>query len=98
MFGVKAVDILWDYDSDDEIEYNSEELDLPDEVEISYETVEAYMDDAGLSEDELRDYLEGNGKYSDAIEWFDEMVSDYVTDYTGFCHKGFELEMTEQFL
>ena len=55
---MKAVNIAWDVESQDDLE------NLPDEIEIPAE-------------------LEG-------YEYEDE-ISDYITDLTGFCHWGFDL-------
>lgn len=52
---MKAVNIKWDVDSDEDYEYLPSEIEIPDEI---------------TDEDE---------------------ISDYITDETGFCHKGFDL-------
>ena len=53
---MKAINIQWDVDDLEDLNYLPTGIDIPDG-----------MDD----EDE---------------------ISDYITDVTGFCHKGFELE------
>ena len=53
---MKAINIIWDVDYEEDID------DLPTEIEIP----EDIIDD----EDE---------------------ISDYISDVTGFCHKGFDL-------
>ena len=53
---MKAINIEWDTDTEEERE------DLPDVIEIP---------------DGMED---------------EEEISDYITDYTGFCHLGFALE------
>ena len=52
---MKAINIEWDVDTEEELE------DLPTEIEIP---------DGMTDEEEIR---------------------DYITDKTGFCHRGFEL-------
>ena len=55
---MKAINIIWDVESADELQ------NLPGEIEIPSELV--------------------NYEYEDEI-------SDYITDLTGFCHWGFDL-------
>lgn len=52
---MKAINILWDVDYEEDLE------DLPTEIEIP---------DGMTDEDD---------------------ISDYISDFTGFCHKGFRL-------
>lgn len=53
---MKAINIKWDVDTEEELE------DLPTEIEIS-----------------------------NNIDIEDDVISDYLSDVTGFCHYGFEL-------
>lgn len=53
---MKAVNIIWDVDSKDDLEFLPQEINIPDGM---------------TDEDE---------------------ISDYLSDTTGYCHKGFELE------
>lgn len=55
---MKAVNIEWNVDDEDDLATLPEEIIIPSELE---------------NED-------------------DEMISDYLSDATGFCHKGFSLE------
>ena len=52
---MKAINIIWDVNVEEELEF------LPTEIEIP-------------------DYSKN-----------DDEISDYISDYTGFCHYGFEL-------
>lgn len=52
---MKAINIIWDVDFEEDLENLPTEIDIPNE-----------MTD-------------------------EEEISDYITDETGFCHKGFEL-------
>lgn len=52
---MKAINIIWDVDYEEDLEFLPAEMDIPDYLE---------------NEDE---------------------ISDYISDETGFCHKGFEL-------
>ena len=54
---MKAINIEWDVDNKEDLDYLPKEIEIPEEIE----------DD----EDE---------------------ISDYITDETGFCHNGFDLE------
>lgn len=56
---MKAVNIKWDVDYDEELDYLPEEVELPEGMED------------------------------------EEEISDYLSDFTGFCHNGFELEESE---
>ncbi len=56
---MKAVNIKWDVDYDEELDYLPEEVELPEGMED------------------------------------EEEISDYLSDLTGFCHNGFELEESE---
>lgn len=56
---MKAVDILWDIDIDDD-DATLETIELPSEVEIP----------DNIDEDD---------------------IADYLSDLTGYCHKGFRL-------
>lgn len=59
---MKAINILWDVDVEEDIDF------LPDVVEIPDDVIQhAYGDDV------------------------EETISDYLTDLTGYCHRGFEL-------
>lgn len=60
---MKATNIKWDIDYDDDND------DLPKEIEIPSEILKNHDED---------DY--------------DEVISDYISDVTGYCHCGFELE------
>lgn len=60
---MKATNIQWDTDGDQEV-FD----DLPTEIEIP----EGFIDENG--------------------EIDEEAVSDYISDGTGFCHAGFEIE------
>ena len=53
---MKAINIKWDVDTEEELE------DLPTEIEIP-----------------------------NNIDIEDDVMSDYISDVTGFCHYGFEL-------
>lgn len=53
---MKAINIIWDVDYEEDLENLPTEIDIP------------------------------NGIIDD------EEISDYITDKTGFCHRGFELE------
>ena len=53
---MKAINIKWDVDTEEELE------DLPTEIEIP-----------------------------NNIDIEDDVISDYLSDVTGFCHYGFEL-------
>ena len=53
---MKAINIKWDVDTEEDLE------DLPTEIEIP-----------------------------DNIDIEDDVISDYISDVTGFCHYGFEL-------
>ena len=53
---MKAVNIMWDVDDDEDLEF------LPTEIEIP----------AGMDND--------------------DEISDYLSDVTGFCHRGYTLE------
>lgn len=55
---MKAVNIEWDVDDEDDLATLPEEIIIPPELE---------------NED-------------------DERISDYLSDVTGFCHKGYSLE------
>lgn len=52
---MKAINIIWDVDFEEDLENLSTEIDIPN----------------GMTDE--------------------EEISDYITDETGFCHKGFEL-------
>lgn len=52
---MKAINIIWDVDFEEDLEILPSEIKIPNEM---------------TDEDE---------------------ISDYITDKTGFCHKGFEL-------
>ena len=52
---MKAINIMWDADFDEELEGLPTEIEIPDDI----------TDEDG--------------------------ISDYITDKTGFCHKGFKL-------
>ena len=59
---MKAINILWDVDAEEDIDF------LPDAVEIPDDVIRhAYGNDV------------------------EEAISDYLTDLTGYCHRGFEL-------
>lgn len=59
---MKAINILWDVDVEEDIDF------LPDVVEIPDDVIQhAYGDDV------------------------EEAISDYLSDLTGYCHRGFEL-------
>ena len=51
---MKAINIIWDVDDEEELEFLPTEIEIPD----------------GMEDDE---------------------IGDYISDYTGFCHYGFEL-------
>ena len=53
---MKATDIIWDVDYEEELENLPTEIEIPDG-----------MDD-------------------------DDEISDYISEKTGFCHKGFKLD------
>lgn len=55
---MKAVNIEWDVDFEEEKENLPEEIEIPEDI------------------------AERND---------DEEISDYITELTGFCHKGFEI-------
>lgn len=61
---MKAINILWSVDSEDELEM------LPDEIEIPNEVIADAEDD----------------------DDYQEAISDYISDVTGYCHCGFELD------
>jgi hypothetical protein len=52
---MKAINIIWDVDYEEDLEFLPTEMDIPD-----------YLED-------------------------EEEISEYISDETGFCHKGFEL-------
>lgn len=52
---MKAVNIIWDIDNEEDLEFLPTEIDIPNGMKDKDE------------------------------------ISDYITDETGFCHKGFEL-------
>lgn len=52
---MKAINIIWDVDLDEDLKSLPTEIDIPDEM---------------IGEEE---------------------ISDYITDETGFCHRGFEV-------
>ena len=60
---MKATKIKWDIDYGDDV-------DLPTEIEIPEDVVKEAMDEDGID---------------------DEVISDYITDLTGYCHYGFEI-------
>lgn len=53
---MKAINIKWDVDSEEELEFLPTEIDIPEEL---------------------------------ADEEYEEEISDYLSDVTGYCHKGF---------
>lgn len=53
---MKATDILWVVDNEEDLEYLPTEIEIPDGME------------------------------------YKEEIADYISDVTGFCHKGFVLE------
>lgn len=53
---MKATNIIWDVDCEEELESLPTEIEIPDTIDC------------------------------------EEDISDYLSDVTGFCHKGFELE------
>lgn len=57
---MKAINIIWDVDNDEELEALPNEIEIPDDI----------LSD-GMHEDE---------------------ISDYISDVTGFCHYGFDIE------
>lgn len=54
---MKAINIKWDVESEEELEFLPSEIDIPVDMED------------------------------------EEEISDYISEYTGFCHYGFELIM-----
>lgn len=60
---MKAVNIEWDVDCEEDLETLPKEIEIPKEIECN--------------DDETNDYL--------------TEISDYITNITGFCHKGFSL-------
>lgn len=56
---MKAINIIWDVDYEEDLEF------LPKEIEIP-------------------DWIEKDDGYEDEI-------SDYISDVTGFCHCGFDI-------
>lgn len=59
---LRAVNIKWDVDDEEDLK------DLPTEIDIPPEIAEE-------SDDE-----------------YEEAISDYISDVTGFCHRGFEIK------
>lgn len=56
---MKAINIEWDVDCEEDLKFLPTEIDIPD-------------------------YMVTDGEYEDEI-------SDYISDLTGYCHKGFLL-------
>ena len=56
---MKAINIKWDVDCDEDLEFLPNEIDIPDYIE---------KDDG-----------------------YEEEISDYISDLTGFCHFGFDI-------
>lgn len=58
------------------------------EWDVDWEEIEEYMD-----KEDLRSELP---KEIELPEWIDledeDAMSDYISDFSGFCHKGFEIE------
>ena len=56
---MKAINIKWDVDCHEDLEFLPNEIDIPDYIE---------KDDG-----------------------YEEEISDYISDLTGFCHFGFDI-------
>ena len=82
--GVKvlAADINWDTDEEDE------DITLPSEIDVPDSVVEdMFKDICPHCFSEL--FVEFIGKLENKIS----VISDYISDKTGFCHEGFNITL-----
>ena len=85
---VYVFDIDYDFDGMDDDEIEQTKSELPTDGNLEY-SAEELFDYSVLSKDGVNstEWIIDN----DALE---ELISDYITDNTGFCHNGFRFRFS----
>ena len=89
---VHITNIEWDtYDEDTDQEYTAEECELPLEFDMTVELDEEDIDLINTC------VAENDTDYDTELkEYVSELLTDLVSDEYGYCHYGFDFEITEK--
>ena len=81
---IVAKNIKWDCDEDD-----PKDLGLPADINIPASVIQKMIDD--YKEEVIYLFIE----LINNLENNSETISDYISDKTGFCHEGFEIDTSK---